>query len=214
MKLVALDTSTPLGTVALFDGDELVSSLEQRVSNAHGESLLPLVSRAMGEAGWKPRDVGRWAAGIGPGSFTGARIGVATVKGIALATGAEVVGVDSFRAMSFGLQLGPGETAVFMLEGGKNELFVKLGDEPPAHVALDRVHELFASSETRWVLVGAAAGRFSGAREEVRLVTQPPHDVPRAESVGRVAMASPASDLASLEPLYVRPPEITAPKPR
>jgi len=56
-RVVAIDTTTPLGTVALFEGGRLVRSREQRVSNAHGEALLPLVDAVFAEAGWRPRDV-------------------------------------------------------------------------------------------------------------------------------------------------------------
>ncbi|MCL2726282.1 MAG: tRNA (adenosine(37)-N6)-threonylcarbamoyltransferase complex dimerization subunit type 1 TsaB [Polyangiaceae bacterium] len=100
MKIGAIDTSTSLGSVVLAEGDEIVVSLERRVSNAHGESLLPMIDDALKAASWSPRDVERWAVDIGPGSFTGVRIGVATVKGIVMGTCAELVGVGSLEAMA------------------------------------------------------------------------------------------------------------------
>lgn len=207
-RLVAVDTSTALGTVALFDGGELVATREQRVSNAHGESLLPLVDALFAEAGWRPRDVARWAVGVGPGSFTGTRIGVSTVKGIALATGAEVVGVDSFDALVFGIE---GELLVPLIEAGKSEVFYRIGHGPPGYAPLATMLETIRKQAND--LAGRALFLGLPAIGMARAVTEPPHDVPRATSIGRVAMLRDRSDLDALEPFYVRPPEITRPKP-
>jgi len=210
-RLVAVDTSTALGTVALFDGGELVATREQRVSNAHGESLLPLIDALFAEVGWKPRDVARWAVGIGPGSFTGTRIGVSTVKGIALATGAEVVGVDSFDALVFGVA---GELLVPLIEAGKSEVFFRIGGGPPGHAPLatlpERIREQANDLAPKALFLGLPSASLVGVAARL----DPPHDVPRATSIGRIAMLRGPSDLDALEPFYVRPPEITMPKPR
>ena len=225
MRLAAIDSSTGLGSVALFEDGRLVAEDSRRVSNAHGESLLPMVSALFERVGWKPRDVGRWGVGVGPGSFTGTRIAVATVKGVAIATGAEVVGVTSLDAVTHGLG-GAGELVVGVVDGGKGEVFVQAARAgeivmPPEHVKLaaaaSRVAEAAAHAPgTGRVLVAgeAAAAVDWSALGAVELVAAPPHDLPRATAVGLLALARAAEPADSLEPLYVRPPEITMPKPR
>ena len=221
MKLTAIDTSTPLGSVALFDDGRFVLADERRVSNAHGETLLGMLSAAFAAAGWAPRDAGAWAVGIGPGSFTGVRIAVATAKGIALATGARLMGVTSLDAVAFGLE---GGLVASVVDAGKGEVFVQA--KRGADVALAPCHWPISDLRPRLEQVAAGnplvvagdaarAADWSGALG-ITLVTSPPHDVPRARRLAEVALARLGSmaepDADPLEPFYVRPPDITVPK--
>jgi len=219
-RTVALDTSTALGSVALFDGDDLVFEAEKRVSNAHGESLLPMVDEALRRAGWSPAEVVRWAVGIGPGSFTGVRIGVATVKGIALATGAEVVGVTSLEALVEGIVGKPTISVAAVLDAGKGEAYVAAwtGEEPvlaPTSLRTDSIAALLAKLPCEHLIVcGDITKTLDLARlpfpHELRTVA--PHDFPRAAAIGHMALRRAPTPADALEPLYVRPPDITAPK--
>ncbi len=222
MRLAAIDTSTALGSVALFDDGRLVAEEARRVSNAHGESLLPMVAALFERHGWTVASVQRWAVGVGPGSFTGVRVGVATAKGIVLATGAELVGVTSLDAVAYGLGE-PGDLVASVIPAGKGELFVQVrrGEAlllPPAHLrAADFVERVGAlAAGARVVVAGEAAAEvdWSPLGERVSLFCAPPSDLPRAASVGRVAAGRAAGDADSLEPVYVRPPDITMPKGR
>jgi tRNA threonylcarbamoyladenosine biosynthesis protein TsaB len=216
-----VDTSSALGSVALFEDGRLVAEDGRRVSNAHGESLLPMVSALFERVGWSPADIARWGVGVGPGSFTGVRIGVATVKGIVLATGAEIVGVTSLDAVAYGLDTD--DVLVSLVPAGKRELFVQArrGDRvliEPSHLLVTAIATRLAEldSEARLVIVGEAALEVDwaplGARVSIRV--EPPHDLPHATAVGQIASARAAEDADAIEPLYVRPPEITMPKAR
>jgi len=230
-RLVAVDTSTPLGSVALFEDGRLVAEDAKRISNAHGESLLPMLDALFVRMGWRPADVDRWAVGVGPGSFTGVRIGVATAKGIAMATGAELTGVTSLDALAYGLP--EHELVVSVVAAGKGELFVQgrrggVLVAEPRHLRIAEV-AAFARSVAREadalageapvIVAGEAAREVDwsplGARAVLR--TEPPYDLPRAIHVAEIALTRPRSrdrqaDADALEPVYVRPPEITMPK--
>jgi tRNA threonylcarbamoyladenosine biosynthesis protein TsaB len=205
-KLVALETSTAVGSIALFDRGALVVAREQRVSNAHGESLLPMLDAALAEAGWSPKDVARWGVGVGPGSFTGVRIAVALAKGVHLATGAELVGVTSLDAIArtaSGTAGASAETVVAVLAAMRGEVFVQASGavtRPPACVRI--------ADWDAWLAALAAPGaRVVGDAEPI--VTGTP---PTATSVGLLAQNRAADDADALEPVYVRPPDITQPK--
>jgi tRNA threonylcarbamoyladenosine biosynthesis protein TsaB len=232
MRLAAIETSTALGSIALFEAGELVAEDERRVSNAHGESLLPMMDALFARAGWKPVDIARWAVGIGPGSFTGTRIALATARGIALATGAELVGVSSLDTIAAGLDDGrspaspePGRNVerlvVSVVAAGKGEVFVQArrGAEvvlAPTHMKVEEVSKAVeALADGAEVFVAGEAARDANMTwAHATLLVDPPHDLPRASRVGLLALTRRADVADELEPLYVRPPEITMPKPR
>jgi tRNA threonylcarbamoyladenosine biosynthesis protein TsaB len=221
VRIAAVESSTALGSVALLEDGRLVAEDARRVSNAHGESLLPMVVALFERVGWAPRDIVRWGVGVGPGSFTGARIGVATVKGIVLATGAELVGVTSVDAVAYGL---PADALVVsVVAAGKGEVFVqvRMGGRivmPPSHLGTGVVaaHVAALDSDTRVVVAGEAAVGvdWSALGGRVSTVVDAPHDLPRASIVARIAMTRAPEDADALEPVYVRPPEITMKKER
>ena len=82
-----------------------------------------MVHAVFERVGWKPSDIGRWGVGVGPGSFTGVRIAVATAKGIVLATGAELVGVTSLDALESSTSRP--SFVVTLVDAGKGELYVQ-----------------------------------------------------------------------------------------
>jgi tRNA threonylcarbamoyladenosine biosynthesis protein TsaB len=219
-RLVAIDTSTALGSVALFEGETLIAEDAHRISNAHGESLLPMVSALFDRVGWRPGDVARWGVGIGPGSFTGTRIGLATAKGIVLATNAELVGVTSLDALAHDV-VAEAAAVVSVVAAGKGELFLQVRQGaglvlPPVHVRIgDVAARVVAVVGASPVVVAGEASRevdWSVVPGGVRLLAEAPHDLPHASAVGRIALQRAPDDADRLEPVYVRPPEITMPK--
>jgi tRNA A37 threonylcarbamoyladenosine modification protein TsaB len=137
---------------------------------------------------------------------------------IALATGAELVGVTSLDALAEGLD---GDVVASVLPAGKGEVFVqarrgRAGELllAPTHVALADVAARLAAAAggSRVVLAGAIAAALDGSAlgERVTLALEPPHDLPTAAAVGRLGLARPPAT-EPLEPLYVRPPDITLP---
>jgi len=105
MKILALDTSATVATVALLDGEEILAEQTINNGNTHSETVLPMIESALGSAGLSASDIDLFACSNGPGSFTGVRIGVATAKGLAFASDKPCVGVSTLEALAENLRL-------------------------------------------------------------------------------------------------------------
>ena len=99
MLLLALDTATARTAVSLLERDQVIAELSEP-SRTHSGSLLPLIGRLLQEQRVERTKLGAIAVGIGPGSFTGVRVGLATAKTLSFALEIPLVGVSTLRAMA------------------------------------------------------------------------------------------------------------------
>lgn len=223
MRLLAVDTSTFVGTVAVLREGELLAEWSASVRATHGETLLPHVARVLELSGVTLAELDAIAVGIGPGSFTGVRIGVATAKGLALALGKPIVGISSLRTLARGISGGAG-LRVPVLDAHKGEVYCAayaLDDTgrliervapfhaPPAEAAAHLGGQV--GDQPLW-LAGSGLPRygeaFTGALRGPATRAPLFCDVPRAACLAHEALTQLTehgpSDLASLEPMYLR----------
>lgn len=191
MLILAFDTATDVATSALVADGEV---LGERVSQA--VTLLEDVDALLRQAGAHTRDVDALAVGVGPGSFTGVRVGLATARGLALALGIPVAGVSTLDALAAGA---PG--AVPVIDARRREVFALL-DEPrvfaPAELELPR----------GTVCVGSGAVRYRTTLEEAGAEIPPDRDerhLPRARF--HATLARDFGPAEAVEPLYLRVPD-------
>lgn len=225
MKVLAIDTSSPMGSVAISDGEDIVAEVAARVRARHGETLLPHVESALASADLEAKDLELLAVGLGPGSFTGTRIGVATVKGLALGLGLPVVGISSLRVLARAVA-GPGAHAVPVADAGRGEVYFGVYEavgaalnelSPPLAAAPEEAARVLADRGPLW-LCGDGAWRYREkfAGLEGSLVAGPAFSSPRAAHLVAAALAAHGSrgadDLGTLEPLYVRPSDAKLPQ--
>jgi tRNA threonylcarbamoyladenosine biosynthesis protein TsaB len=102
MKILAVDTSALTLSVALTEDKKPVAQTTLNTGHTHSETLLPALERLMDFASWKVSDIDLFAVSEGPGSFTGVRIGVSFVKGLAFG-GKKCVGVSTLEALAYNL---------------------------------------------------------------------------------------------------------------
>src|SRR5690242_3367222 len=102
MRLLAIDTALATCAAAVFDtdGGKILASESQMMSRGHAEALMPLVARVMDKADVEFANLDRVAVTVGPGSFTGVRVGISAARGIALAAGKPAVGIPTLVAFA------------------------------------------------------------------------------------------------------------------
>jgi tRNA threonylcarbamoyl adenosine modification protein YeaZ len=187
--VLAFDTATDRATSALVEDDEV---LGERVSRA--SALLADVDALLRQAGASPTDVTALAVGIGPGSFTGIRIGLAAARGLALALDVPAAGVSTLDALAAGA---PGATPV--LDAKRREVFVP-GPRALAPAELE--------VDPGGTYVGDGALRYRDVLEGAGGVVPPDEDerhLPRARF--HAALARDFGPVELVEPLYVRLPD-------
>ena len=104
MKVLALDSTALVASVALCEDGKLLGELTLNNGNTHSQTLLPMVEFLLKQFDMTPGDVDLFAATVGPGSFTGVRIGAATLKGLAFGTNKPCAAVSTLEALAYNLK--------------------------------------------------------------------------------------------------------------
>jgi tRNA threonylcarbamoyladenosine biosynthesis protein TsaB len=102
VRILALETTEMTGSVAAAADDNVLEELQLDSMQRSAQSLAPAIGTLLEKVGWRPRDVQLVAVTIGPGSFTGLRVGVTTAKVFAYAVGADILGIDTLQTIAAG----------------------------------------------------------------------------------------------------------------
>lgn len=207
MLLLALDTATPAVTVALHDGTSVIASSSQVDARRHGELLLPAVDRVLAEAGLRLDAVTGVVVGVGPGPYTGLRVGLMTADTFGLALGVPVYGLCTLDGLAYAADIdGP---FVVATDARRKEVYWARYADPRTRVsepAVDRPADLDLGGLPA---VGAGALLYPDTFPDARA----------PEYVSAAALASLAAEklaageeLAAPRPLYLRRPDAQVPK--
>lgn len=230
MRVLGLDTATPATTVAVLDSDRGVE-VERRDDPPAGQRprhtarVIPLVVEAMRCAGVGWEDVDRIAVGVGPGTFTGLRVGVATALGLARAREIPLVGVSTLHALASGAapQASPDEDAVVaVIDGRRGEVFAagwslddvrRAGAVPllaPRAVPVAEVAGLLRYHGRGWLGAGDGSVAFKTALEGsgARISTED-SERNRVSAIDhcRLALGLPPEPPGGVRPEYLRLPD-------
>lgn len=226
--VLALDTSGATARVGLFDEHARVLFADERTSQRHSATLLPLCHELLARAGVTVGGLRGIACGSGPGSFTGLRVGLAVAKGLALAFDLPLVLVSSLSALALDLAARPGASLLApCIDAGKGEFYVQLFRRDAAGpVALGSEFrcdpQAFADQllrEGQQALLGGTGADRHAPALQARLGTAAvlvDFPGPSAHAVAQLGgpriTRGERDDLSAAVPVYGRPPDITVPK--
>ena len=226
MTILALDTSTPAASLALVDQGNLVVESNPAPGETHSKTLLPRIREMLDDTGLEIRDLEFIAVGLGPGSFTGLRIGLAAVKGLAWAGGVPLVGVPTLDAMVQAIT--PDHLAACpVIDARKDQLYAAMY-RPSTLGGWDRKSDYSSFTLTglgeavreKTIFIGQGLNKWgeklAGLLGDFYQRGPEKYDYPRAKNIARLAREIvdrgeiPAP--STVTPLYVRPPDIREPK--
>lgn len=195
MKLLALDTATPYVVVAGFDGDRGLERVCETPMK-HGEQLAPLIREVLTDLGWAPADLTGIVVGVGPGPFTGLRVGLVTARTMGFVLGIPVQGVCTLDALALDADV-PGPLTV-VTDARRKEVYLATYDggrtSGPEVVRP-------AEAVTAGTVVGPGTDLYPDTFGEARGPMRPSAvTMARAAAEGLVAVLPP-------EPLYLRRPD-------
>lgn len=213
MRVLAFDTTTAACSVAVWQDGTARAVFHQAMMHGQAEALVPAIEQTLSEAGTSYADLDRIAVTLGPGSFTGVRVGLATARGLGTATGCPVIGIATTEVIAAeARQITTGPIAV-AIDARRAEVYLHRFNEEG--VAIDKpvclLPDVAANQlgKDTWALAGDGAERIM--EHAGPSVTHVSPTVPSAAILAELAAAQTPGD-RSPRPLYVRPPDAAVPK--
>ncbi len=214
MRILALETTDTAGGVAALDGRKLLTWNDLEPQQRSAKALAPAIRNLWKEVGWKPTDTQLIAVAIGPGSFTGLRVGIATAKTLAYALKCEVLGVNTLHAIASGIEQ-PIERLSVWMDAQREQVFAATfhctpGQIPewiePARI-LDNATAI-AQLQAGEKVAGPVLKKLGQQLPENVTSIDPSLWLPTATVIGQLAIqlyeSGQRDDVWKLAPLYLR----------
>ncbi|MEV5507749.1 tRNA (adenosine(37)-N6)-threonylcarbamoyltransferase complex dimerization subunit type 1 TsaB [Streptomyces orinoci] len=213
MLLLALDTATPAVTVALHDGESVLAESHQVDARRHGELLLPAVDRVLAEAGRTLKDLTGIVTGVGPGPYTGLRVGIVTAATFGAALSIPVHSLCSLDGIAYAAgQAGLTGEFVVATDARRKEVYWARYADPRTRItepAVDRPGDL-TEPLAGLTAVGAGAVLYADAFSDVR-ADLPQHQSAAALAALAVEKLRGGGEFLPGRPLYLRRPDAQVP---
>lgn len=219
MKILGIDTSTMAANVAVLEDDKLICEYTINTKKTHSQKLMPMIENILKLSDLDIKEIDAIAICVGPGSFTGLRIGMATAKAMAHVNNIPLIGVNSLEILGANMDL-CNRNICSILDAQRNQVYMNkyiLKDDKITELeeisikAIDELLEEISSSNEDWVLVGEAVYKYKEKIEEISNITipSPANNITKASTLCFVARDKMlANDQVyncyNINPMYIR----------
>lgn len=218
--LLSADTSSSRFSIALLKGYRLIDEFESKPFNMHSSELLPEIAKVLSKNSYLLEDINAFCVGLGPGSFTGLRIGLTTIRAMALALKKPVVGIPSIDGMAYNLLGSKGEICA-VIDAKQNKVYARIytctdkGIKPKSRFLLLGIKELLDRVKNPATFLGDGIRLYRNdiLQELGQKAKFTPELLwyPKAAIIGRLGLdrlrAGKKDNVFSLSPIYIYPKE-------
>ena len=220
MILLSVDTSSSNYSIALIRQDILVDEFRAKTANSCSSGLIPSIERLLSDHSYGIKDINAFCVGLGPGSFTGLRIGLTTVRGLAMALKKPIVGIASIDGLAHNLAGFKGRVCA-IIDAKQNKVYGRIytsgsnGIRPQGNIFLSNIKEFLSRVKKPAIFTGDGLILYKDYIIDIlgpmASFAPPPAWYPRAAIVGRLGLErlkrGRKDSIYTLSPLYIYPKE-------
>lgn len=213
MRVLAFDTTTAACSVSVWQDGELLGTFHKPMMHGQAEALIPAIEETLAKAEMEYAMLDRIGVTVGPGSFTGVRVGLATARGLGAAIGCPVIGIPTTEVIAAEARQNTPVPIAVAIDARRAEVYLHRFDtnghalDEPVCLLPDQAAARLDDGD--WALAGDGAARIAESANKTWTCVSP--TLPNAETLAQLAAAAEATD-QSPRPLYVRPPDAALPK--
>lgn len=219
MRILGIDTSTMAASVAVIEDNQLVCEYTINTKKTHSQKLMPMIENILKESDLNINDIDLIGICVGPGSFTGLRIGMATAKAIAHVNNIPIVGVTSLEMLAANMNLCD-KKICSILDAQRNQVYtakfeyignrlVQINDTDVLEI--DKLINEISSSEDDYILIGEAVYKYEEKLKDIENISipSPSHNVTKASSLCSIALekynqGENIESCYTINPMYIR----------
>ena len=219
MKILGIDTSSNASSVAVIEDNKLICEYTVNTKTTHSQKLMPMIENMLSMSGINIKEIDAIAICIGPGSFTGLRIGMATAKAISHVNNLPIIGVNSLEILAGNMDL-CNKKICSILDAQRNQVYTgrykfENGNiveiQPVDVVEIENLLEEISKDSDEWILVGEAVYKYEDKITEIKNIDRPApsHNVTKASSLCSIAIKKYNNNIDihncyDINPMYIR----------